>query len=382
MSVLEWGERQMAAELAYAQVSRDHKGNPHWEGIGVQEAPVKSYGEVDTENLTSRLSRMDGASRERAMLQLHQTYGNTFVQHIMTEAIRHQRPGQVIQRQGGGQPGGGQPAGQTPAQPTGELKETTIPVPEQQRSGVAAATQPLAQAAGAATAQPAAQPAAQTVEPPPVPEQARIRAPVEFNFSALPPELQIRLLDELSFTATVTAARLLWARDRLSLGLSYSYGGALTGSAGYQVGGGTFTGQLGYTPGTGVGSLGLGYQLGQFQAGISGTTQGAFGATLSYGAALPPMPMELGGPITAGEAAGRNLLRAVPELLSNPLRAPEVISAHSADIDAVSTAARTIGRVVDLSQQDPNRIRWGFYINASRAPEGGFGVTAGAGVMF
>ncbi len=82
------------------------------------------------------------------------------------------------------------------------------------------------------------------------------------------------------------------------------------------------------------------------------------------------------------ETPGEIQINAVPELLSNPLRAPEVISAHSADIDAVSTAARTIGRVVDLSQQDPNRIRWGFYINASRAPGGGLGVTAGAGVLF
>jgi hypothetical protein len=323
------------------------------------------------------LSHVDGAARAEIVNQLQRTHGNAYVQRLIADIARHQRPGQVIQRQGGGQP-----AGQTPAQPTGELKETTVPVPEQQRTGVANATQPVVQAAGAAVAQPAAQPAAQTGEPPPVPEQARIRAPVEFNFSALPPELQIRLLDELSFTATVTAARLLWARDRFKLGLSYSYGGALTGSAAYQVGGGTFTGQLGYTPGTGVGSLGLGYQLGQFQAGLSGTTQGAFGATLSYGAALPPMPMELGGPITAGEAAGRNLLRAVPELLSNPLRAPEIISAHSADIDTVGDAARTVGRVVDLSQQDPNRVRWGFYINASRAPGGGLGVTAGAGVVF
>lgn len=323
------------------------------------------------------LSHVDGTARAGIVSQLQRTHGNAYVQRLLADIVGHQRPSQVIQRQGGGQPAGG-----TPAQPTGELKETTVPVPEQQRTGVANATQPVVQAAGAAAAQPAAQPAAQTGEPPPVPEQARIRAPVEFNFSALPPELQIRLLDELSFTATVTAARLLWARDRFKLGLSYSYGGAITGSAAYQVGGGTFTGQLGYTPGTGVGSLGLGYQLGQFQAGLSGTTQGAFGATLSYGAALPPMPMELGGPITAGEAAGRNLLRAVPELLSNPLRAPEIISAHSADIDAVGNAARTIGRVVDLSQQDPNRVRWGFYINASRAPGGGLGVTAGAGVMF
>lgn len=330
----------------------------------------------------ARLAHADSATRLSLVNGWQRTYGNAYVQRLLADISRHQRPSQVIQRQGGGPPAGGQPAGGTPAQPAGEMKETTVPVPETQRTNVAAATQPLAQAAGATPGQPAGQPAAQTGEPPPVPEQARIRAPVEFNFSALPPELQIRLLDELSFTATVTAARLLWARDHFTLGLSYSYGGALTGSASYQVGGGTFTGQLGYTPGTGVGSMGLGYQLGQFQAGISGTTAGAFGATLSYGAALPPMPMELGGPITAGEAAGRNLLRAVPELLSNPLRAPEVISAHSADIDAVSAAARTIGRVVDLSQQDPNRVRWGFYLNASRAPEGGFGVTAGAGVMF
>lgn len=376
----------MSDEFTHAQISHNHKATPRPDVMGVQEVPAQANalyaaalarGGPGMEGLAFGLSHMDGATQAEAIGQFQQTHGNAYVQRLLADIVRYQRPGQVIQRQGGDQP-----AGQTPAQPTGEMKETTVPVPEQQRTGVANATQPVVQAAGAAAGQPAAQPAAQTGEPPPVPEQARIRAPVEFNFSALPPELQIRLLDELSFTATVTAARLLWARDRFKLGLSYSYGGAITGSASYQVGGGTFTGQLGYTPSTGVGSLGLGYQLGQFQAGISGTTQGAFGATLSYGAALPPMPMELGGPITAGEAAGRNLLRAVPELLNNPLRAPEIISAHSADIDAVGNAARTVGRVVDLSQQDPNRVRWGFYINVSRAPGGGLSVTAGAGVVF
>jgi hypothetical protein len=394
----------MTMETSHTQASQDHDPASRQKAADYQTAPGESAASgmeavrpawpignraqrPDPSDLGSMLSRMDDAARASAIGQLQRTYGNAYVQRLVAGLSGRSRPAPIIQREDGEQPpGGSQPGGAAT-----EMAETTVPVPDEQRSRVETATQPVVQAANGeapgGAAQPAggeasAAPAPQAAEPPPVPAEAKIRAPVQFNFSMLPPELQIRLLDEFNFTATVTAARLQWARERLTLGLGYSYGGALTGSASYRAGGATFSSQLGYEPGAGVGSLSGGVRYGQFGASLGGTTQGGFSAGLTFGAALPPMPMDFTQSMITGEAGARNLLLAVPGLLSDPFNAPTIIGAHGEDISAVSGAASNIGRVIDLSKKDPNRVEWGFYINATRAPGAGLGVTAGAGVLF
>jgi hypothetical protein len=261
------------------------------------------------------------------------------------------------------------------------MTETTVEVPAEHPARAAADTtaEPAATAAPSGTSSPSPAPPSPV---PPAPERAQVRLPLSLDFRLLPPQLQVRLLDELSFTATVTQARLAWERDRLRLGLGYSYGGALTTDARLRTGIGTFSGEAGFDPGTSVGSLSAGYTYGDWRARLSGDTGGGFSGRLSFGAELPPTPDELTGSVMRGEAGARGLLAATPGVLSNPASLPGVISAHGEDISAVSGAARTLGRVIDLRDRDTRRINWGFYLSVARRPDSAVTVSAGVGGTF
>jgi hypothetical protein len=308
------------------------------------------------------------------LLQLQQTLGNTAVQRL------------IIQRDDDNAP---LPQGEP------EMTDATVPVPQQQQE----------------QAQQAAHNAAPTAEgeqeqPPPAPEEAQIRVPVQFNFELLPPELQIRLLEEFNFTATVTAARLAWQRERFRLRLGYDYGGAITAEGRGETDVGTFSGRVGYDPGseagslgfgyqsragafsatggynfgTGAGTMGLGYEYGRFRAGLTGSTAGELGGNISFGAALPPI--DLAPSIYAAEASGQAMLGSVPGVLDDPATLPGVISGHSTDISNVGTAVRDLGRVADLRPHGARDIDWGFYLRARGSPSSGFTLGFGAGAVF
>jgi hypothetical protein len=329
--------------------------------------------------------------RQQAVLEMQRSHGNQYVQRMLDRRLDSADTSQArpaVQRENGDEPapsGGGTPP----------LTEHTVPVPEPQRRRIEQATAPGeatpapgAPAAAAPSAAgggaPAATPAAGTpsAEPPAVPEQARVRAPVDFNFSALPPELQIRFLDEFRFTATVTAARLAWQRDRIRLALGYEYGGALSATGRFGTSAGTFTGSASFDPGSMEGRFGAGWSYERWRASIGATTSGTFSASLGYGAALPPLYTDLSSSVYAGEGGMRNLIGAVPGLFADPASALSLISEHSEDIDAVSGTARTLGRVMDLTDRDASRIDWGVFLRVSGSSGTGIAGTAGAGVMF
>jgi hypothetical protein len=350
-------------------------------------------------------------SRRAELIQLQHTHGNAFVAR------------KLAQRD---QPTPDQTAAGTP----GELTEMTVPVPEPQRSAAATADPPAATPAPAPASQPAA-----PVSPPPVPAQAQIRAPVSFKFHLLPPELQLRLFDELRFTATVSDARLAWHHQQLQLNAGYNYGGAITAggqyrlpntgtlsagasynpdsqvagvNAGYQqnqlrLGASADTqGNLGadlnyripnagalsagarYNLGSQAGSLSAGYQQDGWRVGANATTQGSVSATLGYGRTSPT---NLNQSIYAGEQSGRNLLGAAPAVLDNPLSAPDAIAAHKGDVTNVQGAVQNLRDVADL-RQNSSRIDWGVYLkfshnpNSSGSQPAGTSVTANAEVRF
>jgi hypothetical protein len=310
--------------------------------------------------------------RQAAVLQMQQSHGNAAVQRLL--AGRIQREGE-----GEGQP---TPAAEGQAQPT-EFRETTVPVPEaQQAAAQAAGEQAAAESGATGGVRPEGPEPAPAAETPPVPQEARVRIPIQLDFDLLPPELKIRLLEELNFTATVSSAQLQWQRRRFSLGLSYDYGGAITGSGRVNTGVGTFTGSAAFDPGNTTGSFRAGWRRGQWRVGAGVNTRGSASAQVGYGAELPPMPDQLGQHMTAAEAGGRNLLNAVPGVLSDPRTLPGVISERGEDIEAISQAAEDIGRIADLRRQDSNQINWGFYIRAAAGPQSGVGLTAGAGLFF
>ncbi len=310
------------------------------------------------------------------LLQLQRTVGNTAVQRLIIQRDDEQTATTA-----------------SPEEP--EMQDTTVPVPQQQQTQAQ-------QAANSA----APTPEGEQEQPPAVPNQAQIRAPVQFRFEWLPPELQIRLLEEYSFTATVTQARLAWQRERFRLRLGYNYGGAITADArgetdvgtfsgsasydpsnqegrlgaGYQSGIGNFSATGGYNFGTGIGTFGLGYRHDHWRAGLTGSTDGSVGANLSFGAALPPMSFAQS--IYDAETSGRNMLGSIPGIVNDPATLPGAISGHSEDISNISTAVRNLGRVADLRPHGARPIDWGFYLNASRSPSSGLTLGLGIGGLF
>lgn len=377
----------MSSQQTLAKKGDTDRAHSAQNGQLQQEPPVQALSWLLPEQVLGQMPASDTNRdlRQQAVLEMQRSHGNQYVQRMLdrrreSTSISPARP--AVQRENGDEPapsGGGSPP----------LTEHTVPVPEPQRRRIEQATAPgeqpaAAPAASAGGGAPAATPAAGTpsAEPPAVPEEARVRAPVDFNFSALPPELQIRFLDEFRFTATVTAARLAWQRDRIRLALGYEYGGALSATGRFGTGAGTFTGSASFDPGSMEGRFGAGWSYERWRASVGATTSGTFSASLGYGAALPPLYTDLSSSVYAGEAGMRNLIGAVPGLFADPASALSLISEHSEDIDAVSGTARTLGRVMDLTDRDTSRIDWGVFLRVSGSSSTGIAGTAGAGVMF
>jgi len=263
-----------------------------------------------------------------------------------------------------------------------KMTEKTVPVPAEHKEKVDKATGGGEAAKAAPTGEgKKGEPKAEE-KPPPVPDEAKVKAPVDFKFELLPPELQIKFLEDFKFTATVTAARLAWHKSRYGLGLGYEYGGplSLTGSVG--TGAGKFSGSAAFDPGAMSGTFGLGWSYKRWNASLGATTGGKFSGGLKYGAALPPMYTDLSSSMYGGEAGMRGLMGAVPGVLSDPATLPGAIGAHGEDIGAVGKAAKDIGKVADLTKRDPKKIDWGFYFRITGGPGYGLGATAGAGLMF
>jgi len=356
-----------------APVGVKHRQTGQVDPMGVLGRSITATGSAQAQADQLAASPLQRAQQQSLVGQLGRVQGNRHLGRVMGALKRS-----VVQREGD-EPSNQEtePAEANPSQPQ-NMTETTVPVPEEQRSQVAEAGETAAQPPE--TTPPTS--GEQAAQPPPVPEQAKIRIPVELNFDLLPPELKIRLFNELNFTATVTAARLAWEHNRLKLGMDYSYGGPLSGTARYQTGVGTLSGAASYDPSSGVGSFGAGFHQGAWRAGAGGNTTGAFNASLSYGRQLPPMADAFGTSMMAGEQGMRNLLGTVPGILDDPATAPSVLGEHSSDIEAVSGAAKNVGRLIDLSKQDTSHINWGFYIRATYSQQVGFGVMGGAGVFF
>ncbi len=313
--------------------------------------------------------------QQTAILRMQQQQGNMAVQRFL---FNKSRPS--IQRDNGDDtPGSDAETDETQEGAQEEMEERTVPIPQEQRAQLENPPEASSETAPAAENQPAG---GEQAEEPPVPEEATVRIPVRLNFELLPPELQIQILESLNITATVTQAQIQWRNQQLRLSLGYNYGGDITAGANVDTGGGTLSAGLGYDPGSNVGRANLGYRTGQWRVGMQGNTQGRFGASLSYGAALPPMPGPLTESMMAGEAGARNLMGAVPGILDDPATLPGAISEHGDDIDAVSDAVSNLRRVIDLRQQDPSRINWGFYLRFAASPDSGVNVTTGVGGTF
>jgi hypothetical protein len=161
-----------------------------------------------------------------------------------------------------------------------------------------------------------------------------------FQYSIIPPRLGYRH-GPFSASADTSAAQLGYRSRTGTYNLGYQYGSDIF--AGANVGG--FQSRLGVNPMGG--NISLGGSYGGFNVGLSGAPSGQFGARFGYGAPLLPMPAVLGQQAGAAWQGAYSLGGAIPEFGANPLAA---YSAHSADIDAVTTFAGNASQMYQQQQ--------------------------------
>lgn len=350
------------------------KGTSAGCSLQAQVPPLQETQLVDQTNLLTN-TKLPVAQRQALVRQIGNTNGNKHVTQLVSALPKHKL---LIQRTPPDNHTEENSASENAQSSLSELEEQIIPIPESAKS-------PLQNNSGSLN-----QPAA--AEDPCIPEKARVHAPPKFQFELLPPELQLRFLDDFNFTATVTAARLAWQQEQLRLSLGYEYGNAITTGADYQLGAATLSGQIGIDPSEGQVQAGLGYKRGLWSTAVNGDMAGAFDATLSYGQQYPPMAPKFGDSMVAGEKGFRNTLRDVPNVLDDPAELPDFLTRHSqapenengkpekSNFDKMGTAAENLGRVVDLRNQTPSRINWGFFLRFTRSQEGDVAAMGGLGV--
>lgn len=280
------------------------------------------------------------------LLGLQQQFGNKHVMRLLADRSRFNGNSAMIQRGDINSPGNSEAKPSNPSAAEPPLKEATVPIPPQHP---VKASSPTVGTGGDA---------------PVVPDQAKIRIPINFDFHLLPPELQIRLLDEFSLTAKVTQANLQWQRDRLNLGLNYEYGGALSGLGSYRSDFGLFSGKASYVPGAASARFDLGFNRDRFHAGAYATTGGEYGAGLSYGMKPLPNPDELEKSVRAGEQGARNVLNDLPNA-ADPTQLPDTLKTHKEDFKNIGGA---VSPIMDLAKRDTSHIDWGFYLRFSKGP--------------
>ena len=131
------------------------------------------------------------------LVKLQQQFGNRHVMRKLAERSYSNANSSFVQRDDTNAPVSSEPDPTSADATKPSLKEATVPIPPQHPVKTASST-------GGETAI--------------APEKAKIRVPINFDYHLLPPEIQIRLLDEFSLTAKVTGANLQWQRERLKLG--------------------------------------------------------------------------------------------------------------------------------------------------------------------
>ncbi|NHN38340.1 hypothetical protein G8764_13610 [Pseudomaricurvus alcaniphilus] len=192
-----------------------------------------------------------------------------------------------------------------------------------------------------------------------------------FDYNLLPPRLGYRS-GPFSASADTSQAALGYRTGFGALGLGYSYGNDIYGSASFGPG---FRARLGFNPGSGVGSLQLGGKPGPFSYGLGANTTGALNASFGYGAPLLPMPNVFSSQAQAAGGALPGLVGAAPQFLNDPLAA---YSANSEAIGSVGKFAGTAGKLYGQQQQGGGALPFGAGLQLGYDPQLGMSIFLGA----
>jgi RHS repeat-associated protein len=229
-------------------------------------------------------------------------------------------------------------------------------------------------------------------DPAPASTGGGIPAP-SFSGQLFLPRLQIDW-GPTRLVADTSSASFRVGSDRTSVMARYAYGGDIslssrgpdgsgtvsvnpsTGLTTFRVEG-TFPGGTTRTSVNTEGAFGFGFTARGFSADVGySPLQDRFNLSLSFGGRPAPIYSpgltstllpDLGSTFTGGVAAGTNLLRGTPDVLSDPLTLPAFIGAHSTDIGAVSRAVDAGTAIYDIPRR-PHGVDVRFRLNLSIAP--------------
>lgn len=176
----------------------------------------------------------------------------------------------------------------------------------------------------------------------------------DIDFSALPPELRLKLW-VLALDADTGKVNLAYKKGAFKTALSYSYGGAISASAGIR----RFNGRIGISPVNGDVDLGLVFKGYRFGANVS-PSKGSGGASFGYGAALLPFPAELEDVFGKGGAAATRLAPSIPSAVDNPLA---WYGLRSNDVSAISKAINAGRKIYKAGAPGGKRFGAGLRLN-------------------
>lgn len=189
----------------------------------------------------------------------------------------------------------------------------------------------------------------------------------DINFSALPPDLQMKLW-VLALDANTSKVAIAYKPGTFTTSLTYNYGGNVQASLSMRRGPTT---TLGFNPSSGQVDLGLVFQGFDFGA-TANYTQKSVGLNLSYGAKLLPYPDELSGVFDSAAGGLQSMAKDIGAAPNNPLAWYKL---HSNDAATISKAVST---VKDIAKSGSESDKVGVGLRLNYTPQSGFTIYGGA----
>ena len=192
----------------------------------------------------------------------------------------------------------------------------------------------------------------------------------DIDFKLLPPKLQMQLW-VLALDADTGKVNIAYRTGTFQTSLAYNYGGNLEASLALP----RLTATMGVNPANGDVNLGVAFRGFKFGTTASFAKPSA-GLSLSYGAGLLPLPLELADTFRLAGGAAGTMAADIAAAPNNPLAWYQT---HSNDVSAI-TKAVGLGQQIDKFGQD--KSRFGAALRLNYGSETGLMIYGGAQLRF
>jgi hypothetical protein len=191
--------------------------------------------------------------------------------------------------------------------------------------------------------------------------------PFDISFTALPPDLQMKLW-VLALDANTGKVCIAYKPSTFVTSLTYNYGGNMQASLAIRR---DFTTTVGVNPSNGTVNLGVVFR--GFNFGTSANfTQKSAGLNLSWGAKLLPFPAELSTVFDSASGGLRSMIDDISAAPNDPLAWYKL---HSDDASAISKAV-SVGQDIAKSGSSKDKVGIGLRLNFNQ--QSGFTIYGGA----